>query len=173
MIITIAGRDQFQTVREFYHSLIDAMADSPYYIGWEKDVYPAPDYLADAIRKGELYLLTENGRIAAAMILNHENNEGYNAFQWQTEADSSEVMVIHALGVHPDFAHSGYAKALVRKAIELAGESGMRAIRLDVLEGNTPAEKLYEGLGFQYMATLQMFYEDTGWTNFRLYEYVV
>lgn len=65
-------------------------------------------------------------------------------------------MVIHALGVHPQFSGKGYAKALVRKAIELAAENGMEAIRLDVLEGNTPAENLYQSFGFQYMATLQM-----------------
>ena len=43
----------------------------------------------------------------------------------------------------------------------------------DVLGGNIPAENLYRGLGFQYLATLQMYYENTGWTAFRLYEYVL
>ena len=67
----------------------------------------------------------------------------------------------------------GYAKAMVQRAIDLARANGMKAIRLDVLEGNIPAENLYIGFGFQYMATLKMYYEDTGWTNFRLYEYVI
>ena len=44
-------------------------------------------------------------------------------------------------------------------------------MRLDVLEGNVPAERLYEGFGFRYLATMPMFYEDTGWTNYELYEY--
>ena len=46
-----------------------------------------------------------------------------------------------------------------------------KAIRLDVLKGNLPAEKLYTGLGFKYLHTLKMFYEDTGWTDYELYEY--
>ena len=171
MIIVKANRDQYESVRGFYHSMIDAMAGSPAYVGWKKDIYPSPEFLASSINHGELYLVLEDDRIVAAMVFNHEYNESYSQFRWQTEADDSEVMVIHALGVHPAYSGKGYAKALVQKAIDMAGESGMKAIRLDVLEGNIPAEKLYSGFGFRYMATLPMYYEDTGWTNFKLYEY--
>ena len=41
MRISKANKDQFEAVRSFYHSLIDAMKDSPYDIGWKKDIYPA------------------------------------------------------------------------------------------------------------------------------------
>lgn len=173
MNIISATEDQFQSVRSFYHSMIDALAGSTVYVGWKKDIYPAPEFLSEATKKGELYLVLVEGQIAGAMVFNHDYNEGYRAFRWQTEADDSEVMVIHALGVHPDYAGRGYAKALVQKAIDLAAEGGMKAIRLDVLEGNTPAEELYKGFGFQYMTTVPMFYEDTGWKNFMLYEYVI
>ena len=88
-------------------------------------------------------------------------------------ADDSELLIIHTLGVHSDFNGKGYAKAMVQKAIDIARETGMKAIRLDVLGGNIPAERLYQGFGFQYMATLKMYYEDTGWTDFKLYEYVL
>ena len=107
------------------------------------------------------------------MVLNHEYNESYKNYQWHTNVDDSELLIIHALGVHSDFNGKGYAKAMVQKAIDIAKETGMKAIRLDVLRGNIPAEKLYQRFGFQYMATLQMYYEDTGWTEFKLYEYVL
>lgn len=45
--------------------------------------------------------------------------------------------------------------------------------RLDVLGGNIPAEKAYTRMGFVYRGTINMFYEDTGWTGYRLFEYVV
>lgn len=35
----------------------------------------------------------------------------------------------------------------------------------------TPAEKLYTGIGFEYLQTVTLFYEDTGWTEYELYEY--
>lgn len=175
MTITRADQGQYEAVRGFYHSLIDtvAAAGTAVYIGWKKDIYPAPEFLEESIRRGELYLLMEDGQIAAAMVLNQECNDGYEGIRWRTAADASEVMLIHALGVHPDHAGKGYAKALVREAVRLAEERGMKAIRLDVLEGNIPAERLYTGLGFQYTVTSRMYYEDTGWTNFRLYEYAV
>ena len=37
----------------------------------------------------------------------------------------------------------------------------MKAVRLDVLKGNVPAEMLYTGLGFAFVDSIQMFYEDT------------
>ena len=42
-----------------------------------------------------------------------------------------------------------------------------------MLAGNLPAEKLYSDLGFKYMDTLEMYYEDTGWTAYELYEYIL
>ena len=53
------------------------------------------------------------------------------------------------------------------------GQEGQKAIRLDVLKGIAPAEKLYSGLDFKYLHTLKMFYEDTGWTDYELYEYTL
>ena len=74
------------------------------------------------------------------------------------------------LGVHNDFAGQGYAKNMVRYAIALGREKGLKAIRLDVLKGNIPAEHLYESMGFQYIDTVRLFYEDTGRVEFKLYE---
>ena len=62
---------------------------------------------------------------------------------------------------------------MVKFAIEKARTEQQKALRLDVFKGNVPAEKLYAGLGFQYLHTLQMLYEDTGWTDFKLYEYKI
>ncbi|MBP3730894.1 MAG: GNAT family N-acetyltransferase [Mailhella sp.] len=171
MMIKKANADQYHSVRAFYHSLIDGIADRPYSAGWKKDIYPAPDYLLNAIRNGELYIALENHEIIASMVLNHECNEGYHKYQWLTKAEQDEISVIHALGVHPLHTGKGYAKKMVKFAIETAQKNHQKAIRLDVLKGNVPAEKLYAGLGFQHLHTLPMFYDDTGWTDYELYEY--
>lgn len=62
---------------------------------------------------------------------------------------------------------------MVQEAIRVAEQSGMKVIRLDVIEGNTPAVELYTAGDFEYMDTVSMYYEDTGWKDFMLYEYVV
>lgn len=123
-----------------------------------------------SISKGELFAGLINDQIMAAMIINHESNEGYNNFNWPTNANADEVMGIHALGVHPEYAGHGYAKELVRFAIAYAKANYQKAIRLDVLKENVPAERLYTSMGFTYLHTLPMYYEDTGLTDYELYE---
>lgn len=166
-----AKKDEFEKIRLFYHSLIDAMRDAQYKPGWEKDVYPSDEYLSISIDKQELYVGMIEERMVSAMIVNHEGNESYHKANWTIEANSEEITVIHALGVHPDFSGKGIAKELVKKVIEMTKEANQKVIRLDVLGGNVPAERLYASMGFHYVDTIQMYYEDTGWTDFKLYEY--
>lgn len=173
MKIKEATADQYQAVRLFYHHVIDGIATMPYGAGWIKDVYPAPEFIMESIDMGELYIATEMDNIAAAMVLNHSGNESYMQYEWPTAAADSEVTVIHALGVDPEKAGKGYGRRMVQFAIDTARQNQQKVIRLDVLKGNVPAEKLYSGMGFQYLHTLQMFYEDTGWTDFELYEYTL
>lgn len=116
-----ANEDQYESVRSFYHSLIDAMKDSQYDIGWEMDIYPSPEFLKESIAGGDLYICTEDNHIVGAMVLNHRCNEAYRKFQWRTEASEDEIMIIHALGVHPAYSGKGYARAMVRKALEASG----------------------------------------------------
>ena len=81
--------------------------------------------------------------------------------------------MIHALGIMPTSHGKGLGKQLVQEAIFAARKSNQKAIRLDVLSGNLPAMKLYEHMGFIYKQTLQLFYEDTGLTDFLLYELIL
>lgn len=171
--IRIAEEQDYPRVREFYYDLIDAMADSEFKPGWEKDVYPTQEFLVQSIENGELYLAETAEGLAACMVVNHAYNDGYRDIRWAVDAADEELCVIHALGVHPRFAGQGIAKQLVARVIGDARRQGLKAIRLDVLEGNLPAERAYTRMGFAYRGTLKMFYEDTGWTAFRLFEYLL
>ena len=63
--------------------------------------------------------------------------------------------------------------AVIRRAVALARGRGWKALRLDVLEDNVPAQRLYRRAGFVYIETKQIWYESTGLANFLLYEYAV
>lgn len=168
-----AEKTEYEYVRAFYYRLIDDMRSAEYKPGWEKGVYPSDEYLRDAIDGGELYLGFAEGEIAAAMIVDQSSNESYAKARWELDIGGGDYAVIHALGVLPKFSGRGYAKIMVRKALELAAGIGCKAVRLDVLNGNLPAERLYSGLGFKHTDTIQMYYEDTGWTDFLLYEHPI
>ena len=160
-----------EEVRAFYHALIDAMRGAKYSPGWKKDIYPSPEELKAALRAGTLYTGRIRGQIVGAMVVNHEANEGYDSASWPMSLEKDEYLVIHMLGVHADYARQGLGTQLVEYAVSLAARTGMQAVRLDVLAGNLPAQRLYTSLGFRYVQTLSMFYEDTGWTDYDLYEY--
>ena len=170
MKIIKAKNEDYPEVRRFYHSLIDAMQEGDYPTKWQKDVYPAPESLQAEIGNGSLFLGLEGGRIAAAMAVNRKGNPQYGEAEWGVDAGPEEAAVIHMLGVHPDFAGRGFAKDMVKFAVQTARDAGMKAVRLDVLKGNLPAVKVYESQGFGYITTVSMFYENTGWTAFDLYE---
>ena len=173
MIIRKAKPSEYQDIRAFYHSAIDAMEGSQYHPMWQKDIYPAPEELHMAVDEQTLHIGLEEDRIVAAMVINHKCNEEYTDVSWPMDLGQDEFVVIHMLCVHGDCAGRGYAKQLVRYAIDTARSAGMKAVRLDVLKGNVPAERLYTGMGFHYVDTVKLFYEDTGRVDFELYEFEI
>ena len=163
----------YPVVRDFYYAVTDEMGDAEFRPGWEKDVYPAQDFLKDSIRRGELYLGYLDGAPAACMVVNQSYNEGYRSVAWGVEAADRELLVLHALGVRRACSGRGLAKEMARYALKLARARGMKAVRLDILGGNLPAERAYTAVGFRYVDTLPMFYEDTGWTDYKAFEYIL
>lgn len=173
MNIRLADKTDYDNVRNFYYDLIDAMEEAEYKPAWEKDIYPTREFLFHSIENNEMYIGESDDNIISCMVVNHEYNEGYERVKWSVEAEKSEILVIHVLAVHVAFSRKGLAKQMVQKVIDTARENKIKTIRLDVLGGNLPAEKSYTKMGFQYVETVQMFYEDTGWTDFNLFEYIV
>lgn len=170
MIIQKAAPEEYDAVRAFYFAVIDGLEGREYRPGWQKDVYPAPDQLRTLIQKCELFVGKEDGRIVSAMAFNHDCNESYGQIEWPVKAAYDEVYVIHMLAVLPPHSRKGLAGEMVRFAIENARAQHGKAIRLDVLKGNIPANRLYEKAGFRKLHTLSMYYPDTGYTDFELYE---
>jgi len=167
-MIRKATIDEYKAVLSFYYRLIDDMGHLPCFPNWQKNVYPSDDYLHTAITKGELWVY-DRGGIQAAMIVNG-HGEGYDTYPWHTAAGAGEYLVIHALGVGVSAQGSGAARQMVEHVRQLAKDSGMTAMRLDVLQGNTPAIRLYEKCGFAYIGDVNINYADTGETTFHLYE---
>lgn len=123
-------------------------------------MYPTQAFLDASIAHGELFLAELDGVLAGCMVLNHAYNDGYAAVTWAADVPDAQLLVIHA-------------QRVVQYAIGTARSQGCRALRLDVLDGNVPAERLYTGQGFARRGTVRMFYDDTGWTDYGLYEYLL
>ena len=173
MEIIKAEASAYEATRRFYHSLIDEMGQAGNVVTWVKDVYPSPEFLQASAQAGTLYLGMEDDEIAAAMVLNHEAGEGYRGAPWNVKANDEEVLVIHALGVHPRFGGKGLGAQMTEGAIRIARDAGMKAVRLDVQRGNEPARRIYVRCGFKSTAEVSMYYENTGLDTFELFEFAL
>ena len=134
-------------------------------IGWKKGIYPSDEFLKDSLAGGTLFTLKDD-----CVILNSTANEGYNGIKWSKALADSEILIPHALAVTPHRQGQGIGKCFMAKIFDFARESGKKAMRLDILAANTAAEKLYTSVGFRFVATKELFYEDTGLTEYKMFE---
>lgn len=173
MDVTVRKADINETeeLLEFFHRLIDNQHKLPYDLKWERNVHPSDGYIADAVKSGEMYAAVVNGRIAGAMVLNCCPCDGYEKADWTVKSDDKDIMIVHALGVDYELMHRGIGRRMAEHAIRLAGERGFSAIHLDVIDGNIYAAALYESVGFNFVETVTMYYDCTGFMKFHLYEY--
>ena len=173
MEIRLACEEDFETVKEFYAVTTDLMQEREHKAGWKKGIYPSYEFMKQTIATHTMYTGMLDGVCVAAAVLDHNTTEGYEKVAWAVDALPEEVSVIHALGIHPNYQRQGLSKKLVQALLDIARANGQKAVRLDVLHDNLPAHNLYKKMGFVYRDTLQLYYEDTGLTDFLLYEYVL
>ena len=172
LIIRQAQNNELEEIIDFYYDIIDHQGEREFGPKWTKDVYPSREDLRGDVESGAMHIGRVDGRIACAAVITG-NDEIYNDVDWPTKAAPEEVGVIHLLVVHSDFAGRGFAKKLVNYCADVCRAQGKKVIRLDVLKGNLPAERLYPRCGFRLVAEQQIFYEDTGLADFLLYEMVL
>lgn len=73
--------------------------------------------------------------------------------------DSLEILNI---GVRPERRHQGLGRALLERVLHEEAKAGIVKAFLEVRVGNTPAIRLYEGLGFALTCRRRGYYADTG-----------
>ena len=122
MIYRKASSGEEEWVLSFYHDLIDAMQGREYCPYWTKGVYPTLEDIRSAIHGSEMFLDIEDGTIAGAFILNHNQAEDYRRVRWTTRTEPDRVGVIHLLAVHPAFQGRGLARRLLEGRLKRAGQ---------------------------------------------------
>lgn len=158
--LRIARMDELDCVCTFFDEVIDALEGAQYSPGWEKDIYPDRAMLEGFVQRGEMYVGEAEGKIACAVALNQS-------------AQHENCMEIHLLAVHPDFRGRTLGKAMVEFAVEAARQKAMACIRLDVTEGNLPAEKLYTGMGFEFEKSRRDWFTEEEYMDFREFSYMI
>ena len=173
MLIEKAVMSDLEAMSDFYYQVTTYLEATINYPGWIKGVYPVRECAVDGVQNNTLYVVRHNGKIAGSIILDHHPDEAYNNVRWKIDADYSHVFVIRTFVVHPSFLKMGVGCALMDHSFELARQTGMKSIRLDVYENNLPAISLYEKCGFEYIDTVDLGFGNYGLDWFKLYEKLV
>ena len=140
------------------------------YARWKKGQHPTEEGIKAYIEEGSMYLYKKNDTIVGAMAVTMYQGEDYHAIEWAKHVEDNEASVIHILAVNPDYQGTGVGAEMIREAINLSVDLGMKSIRLDALASNTPAHKIYKRIGFEYRGKQHLYAENTGWTDFLFFE---
>lgn len=169
--LRLGNAGDFAAVRAFYDQLIDDMVNLPYHPMWDKEGHPSDTYLEQALQQGEMWLAIMNpDKVVGALIVNHAANEGYFSIPWRVQAERGEFSVLHAFGISRQFQGRGLGSAMMNFIIARAREAGQKAIRLDLIDFNLPAQRAYLKLGFVKCAEVRMYYKEVGWQLFHMFE---
>ncbi len=162
--------NDFESIIEFYDDVILRTPEMETYARWKKGQHPTEEGIKAYIEEGCMYLYKENDTIVGAMAVTMYQGEDYHAIEWAKHVEDNEASVIHILAVNPDYQGTGVGAEMIREAINLSVDSGMKSIRLDALASNTPAHKIYKRIGFEYRGKQHLYAENTGWTDFLFFE---
>lgn len=139
----LARPEELPKIQEMYRTIIRKMEADGIPI-WD-EVYPCALFEED-IRARRLYLLLEDGDIAAACAL-CASNAGEEAVEWTD--GRARALYLDRLGVHPARAGRGIGSRMLREAGAAAKALGAAYLRLFVVDRNVPAIRLYQRNGFR------------------------
>lgn len=142
-------------VTAFYHQVIAYLQTHVNYPFWSSE-HPSDESIKEAVRRREQYICVENGAIIGALLLSEDPDGDYDAGSWSRALKEGEYLSVHVLAVSADCYQSGVGSFMVGECISIARARGCKALRLDIVPTNTPAERLYKKMGFVYAGTVDL-----------------
>ena len=160
-------------VREKYIEVIEHTKDMNIHTRWVYGQHPSDEMIRSYIDGREMYLFMDGQRIAGMTAMTLYQSEEYHGIAWSQNLRDDEVASLHLLAVTPEYQGKGVSGRMMEQIKLLAKEKGMKAIRLDTLSSNIPAQHMYEKLGFAYRGKQRLFTANVGWTDFYLFELIL
>lgn len=124
--------------------------DVPVLVGIEKMIYPESPWSAAQFRE-ELFGVPKTRKYIVA--LQETQIVGYAGI-----ALAGDVADIHTLTVLPEFRRRGIASHMLKDLEDWARGKGIEKFMLEMREGNTEAQPLYEKYGYQVISRRDNYY---------------
>lgn len=113
----------------------------------------------------------KNDTIIASAVVNNEFPEEYEKINWLIKAETHEITAIHTFAINTDFMGFGIGKKIFNEIKENSLKRNQKTIRIDVINENEGAHKVFTKLGFEYVDTVETFHYAVGVEKFHLYEF--
>ncbi len=162
--------DDLALVREKYIEVIEHTNDMSIHARWIYGQHPTDTLIQSYIDRQEMYLYMDGKNIAGMTAVTMYQGADYHEIGWSQNLNDDEVVSLHILAVTSEYQGKGVSEKMMEAIISLAMENRKKAIRLDTLASNIPAQHMYEKLGFAYRGKQNLYAENTGWTDFLYYE---
>ncbi|MDO4792763.1 MAG: GNAT family N-acetyltransferase [Filifactor alocis] len=124
-----------------------------------------------AIAKGNVFVLEEEHKIVAVMIL-YPSKTAWDTVLWKEE-EEMDAFYLHRLTLSLDRRGERLAHRCLQWAIDHARKEGKAAVRLDCLKKIPYLNQLYAEAGFRHLRTVEDFNANEQIADFSLYEYKV
>ncbi len=170
MLIRKACREDIPAVSRIYGAIHAEEEAGRACIGWQRGVYPTEETAKAAVKRGDLYVLEDDGAVKAAAIINAIQPDGYERGAWRYPAGEERVLVLHTLVVDPAAAGRGLGRAFISFYEQTAREAERPYLRMDTNERNRRARKLYASLGYREIGSVPTVFNGIPGVNLVLLE---
>ena len=90
-----AESEEAKDILIFYRNVIDTIKGTQFNPKWS-EAYPDLEYIETSIRKGQLYVSTDDNGVIASVVLNNCFDPEYVNVNWSVDAEPDEITVMHA-----------------------------------------------------------------------------
>ena len=105
-----------------------------------------PDKLAEEFGRDKFYVAYDDDKLVGSVVIS--DKDSYNFFAGKKDNGTS-VGYLYKMAVLPEFQKQGYADAMLKEAVRLSKQEGVKEIRMEVGEHQPKLVNLYERNGFQ------------------------
>ena len=153
-----------------YNEVHQAEEENRISTGWKRNIYPTRSTAKDALDRGNLYVLEEEGRVLGVGIINQIQVDVYYGAPWEHDVDDDKVCVLHTLVIPPSSGRQGLGRQFVKYYEEYARDHGCIELRIDTNEINHIARSLYKKLGYKEVTTVPTTFNGISGVNLVLLE---
>ena len=149
MEIRKAKKSDLDAVTRIYDAQHTAEEAGRSSVGWIRGVYPTRATANEALLRGDLFVLCEDGIVRGAAIINQVQVDVYNGAPWEFEESDNQVCVLHTLVIDPQASGRGLGTHFVAFYENWAKKHGCPELRMDTNARNMSARRLYKRLGYR------------------------